>query len=83
MRSSPRNTAEEEHKAELAQGVEAAIGDDPLGEGETHGTDADAGEYLNEEAKDGEYRTSFSATHWMRAGPFLAGTDYTWPASGE
>ncbi|MEZ5681374.1 MAG: DNA-directed RNA polymerase subunit beta' [Erythrobacter sp.] len=50
------NTAEEEHEAELAQGPEAAIGDDPLAvmEGETHGTDADAGEYLNEEAKDGE-----------------------------
>ncbi|MCV0382890.1 MAG: DNA-directed RNA polymerase subunit beta' [Erythrobacter sp.] len=41
-------TAEEEHEAELAQGSEAAIGDDPLAvmEGETHGTDADAGEYL-------------------------------------
>ncbi|GMM92094.1 DNA-directed RNA polymerase subunit beta' [Qipengyuania sp. MTN3-11] len=41
-------TAEEEHQAELAQGPEAAIGDDPLAtmEGETHGTDADAGEYL-------------------------------------
>ncbi len=41
-------TAEEEHAAELAQGPEAAIGDDPLArmEGETHGTDADAGEYL-------------------------------------
>ncbi|QZD90566.1 DNA-directed RNA polymerase subunit beta' [Qipengyuania aurantiaca] len=50
------NTAEEEHEAELAQGPEAAIGDDPLAamEGETHGTDADAGDYLNEEAKDGE-----------------------------
>ncbi len=50
------NTAEEEHEAELAQGPEAAIGDDPLAamEGETHGTDADAGEYLNEDAKDGE-----------------------------
>ncbi|MBY6015544.1 DNA-directed RNA polymerase subunit beta' [Qipengyuania gaetbuli] len=50
------NTAEEEHAAELAQGPEAAIGDDPLAvmEGETHGTDADAGDYLNEEAKDGE-----------------------------
>jgi len=50
------NTAEEEHEAELAQGSEAAIGDDPLAtmEGETHGTDADAGEYLNEDAKDGE-----------------------------
>ena len=41
-------TAAEEHAAELAQGPEAAIGDDPLGvvEGETHGTDADAGDYL-------------------------------------
>ena len=41
-------TAEEEHEAELAQGPEAAIGDDPLAamEGETHGTDADAGDYL-------------------------------------
>jgi len=50
------NTAAEEHEAELAQGPEAAIGDDPLAsmEGETNGTDADAGEYLNEEAKDGE-----------------------------
>ncbi|MAM40136.1 MAG: DNA-directed RNA polymerase subunit beta', partial [Erythrobacter sp.] len=50
------NTAQEEHEAELAQGAEAAIGDDPLAsmEGETHGTDADAGEYLNEDAKDGE-----------------------------
>ncbi len=50
------NTAEEEHEAELAQGPEAAIGDDPLAsvEGETHGTDADAGDYLNEDAKDGE-----------------------------
>jgi DNA-directed RNA polymerase subunit beta' len=43
------NSAEEEHAAELAQGPEAAIGDDPLArvEGETHGTDADAGEYLD------------------------------------
>ncbi|MBK62712.1 MAG: hypothetical protein CL575_07200, partial [Altererythrobacter sp.] len=50
------NTAQEEHEAELAQGAEAAIGDYPLAsmEGETHGTDADAGEYLNEDAKDGE-----------------------------
>jgi DNA-directed RNA polymerase subunit beta' len=42
------NTAAEEHAAELAQGPEAAIGDDPLGKvtGESHGTDADAGEYL-------------------------------------
>ena len=41
-------TAAEEHEAELAQGPEAAIGDDPLArmEGETHGSDADAGEYL-------------------------------------
>ncbi|MEC7818953.1 MAG: DNA-directed RNA polymerase subunit beta' [Pseudomonadota bacterium] len=49
-------TAEEEHAAELAQDSDAAIGDDPLArmEGETHGTDADAGDYLNEEAADGE-----------------------------
>ncbi|MEY4239164.1 MAG: DNA-directed polymerase subunit beta [Pseudomonadota bacterium] len=49
-------TAAEEHAAELAQGPEAAIGDDPLAmvEGETHGLDADAGEYLNPEAADGE-----------------------------
>jgi DNA-directed RNA polymerase subunit beta' len=42
------NSAEEEHAAELAQGPEAAIGNDPLArvEGETHGTDADAGDYL-------------------------------------
>jgi DNA-directed RNA polymerase subunit beta' len=48
------DTAAEEHAAELAQGPEAAIGDDPLAlvEGETHGTDADAGEYL--EKGDGE-----------------------------
>ncbi|MGB3931118.1 MAG: DNA-directed RNA polymerase subunit beta', partial [Sphingobium sp.] len=46
-RIAPR-TAAEEHAAELAQGPEAAIGDDPLGiaAGETHGTDADAGDYL-------------------------------------
>jgi DNA-directed RNA polymerase subunit beta' len=44
------NTAEEEHAAELEQGPEAAIGDDPLAtvEGETHGTDADAGDYLQQ-----------------------------------
>jgi DNA-directed RNA polymerase subunit beta' len=44
------NTAAEEHAAELEQGAEAAIGDDPLAriEGETHGTDADAGEYLQQ-----------------------------------
>ncbi len=49
------NTAAEEREAELAQGPEAAMGDDPLGamEGETHGTDADAGDYLNPEAADG------------------------------
>ncbi|WP_338446573.1 DNA-directed RNA polymerase subunit beta' [Pelagerythrobacter marensis] len=43
-------TAAEEHEAELAQGPEAAVGDDPLArvEGETHGTDADAGEYLQQ-----------------------------------
>ena len=48
-------TAEEEHEAELAQGPEAAIGDDPLAavEGETHGTNEDAGDYLTEEAKEG------------------------------
>ena len=42
------NTAAEEHEAELEQGAEAAIGDDPLAtmEGATHGSDADAGEYL-------------------------------------
>ncbi|OYW50161.1 MAG: DNA-directed RNA polymerase subunit beta' [Novosphingobium sp. 28-62-57] len=41
-------SAAEEHAAELAQGPEAAIGDDPLAavEGETHGLDADAGDYL-------------------------------------
>ena len=45
------NSAAEEHAAELAQGPEAAIGDDPLAvmEGETHGTDADAGDYLIQE----------------------------------
>ena len=50
------DSAEEEHAAELAQGPEAAIGNDPLAavEGETHGTDADAGEYLNPEAAEGE-----------------------------
>jgi DNA-directed RNA polymerase subunit beta' len=42
------NSAAEQHAAELKQGPEAAIGDDPLAavEGETHGTDADAGDYL-------------------------------------
>ena len=49
-------TAEEERKAELAQGPEAATGDDPLAkmEGETHGTDADAGEYLQDAPSEGE-----------------------------
>ena len=43
-------TAAEEHAAELAQGPEAAIGNDPLAmvEGEAHGTDADAGDYLQQ-----------------------------------
>jgi len=43
------NTAAEEHAAELAQGPEASMGDDPLAAvaAEGHGTDADAGEYLN------------------------------------
>ncbi|MEO6091975.1 MAG: DNA-directed RNA polymerase subunit beta' [Novosphingobium sp.] len=41
-------SAAEEHAAELAQGPEAAGVIDPLAafEGETHGTDADAGDYL-------------------------------------
>ena len=49
-------SAAEEHAAELAQGPEAAIGNDPLAEveGETHGTDADAGDYLIEERNEGE-----------------------------
>ncbi len=44
------NTAEEEHAAELEQGPEAAQGNTPLAsvEGETHGTDADAGDYLTQ-----------------------------------
>jgi DNA-directed RNA polymerase subunit beta' len=44
------NSAAEEHAAELEQGAEAAIGDDPLAtmEGETLGTDADAGDYLQQ-----------------------------------
>jgi DNA-directed RNA polymerase subunit beta' len=42
-------TAAEEHAAELKRPVEADTGNDPLGDvvGETHGTDADAGDYLN------------------------------------
>jgi DNA-directed RNA polymerase subunit beta' len=41
-------SAAQEHAAELKQGAEAAIGNDPLAavEGETHGLDADAGDYL-------------------------------------
>jgi len=48
------NTAEEEHAAELEQGPEAAVFADPLAviEGETHGTDADAGEYLAQSDED-------------------------------
>jgi len=44
-------SAAEEHAAELRQPVEADIGDDVLGTmiGETHGTDADAGDYLTKE----------------------------------
>jgi len=42
-------TAAEEHAAELKRPVEADTGNDPLGEvvGESHGSDADAGDYLN------------------------------------
>jgi DNA-directed RNA polymerase subunit beta' len=42
------NTAAEEHKAELARNAADDLGDSPLAavEGETHGTDADAGDYL-------------------------------------
>jgi DNA-directed RNA polymerase subunit beta' len=50
------NSAEEEHAAELAQGPEAATHSDPL-EAVTvsgHGTDADAGDYLQTEAADGD-----------------------------
>jgi DNA-directed RNA polymerase subunit beta' len=44
------NTAAQEHAAELAQGVEAATNSDPLAEvaPSGNGTDADAGEYLND-----------------------------------
>ena len=43
--------AEAEHEAELAQGAEAATGNASFAdmEGETHGTDADAGDYLRED----------------------------------
>jgi DNA-directed RNA polymerase subunit beta' len=48
------NSAKEEHEAELARDPADDLGDSPLAavEGETHGTDADAGEYLNPEAAD-------------------------------
>jgi DNA-directed RNA polymerase subunit beta' len=44
------NTAEEERAAELLRDTKDDIGNDPLAvvEGETHGTDADAGEYLQQ-----------------------------------
>lgn len=45
-------TAAEEHAAELAQGPEAAIGDDPLGK--VQGEDFTAGEVLVEERPEGE-----------------------------
>jgi DNA-directed RNA polymerase subunit beta' len=43
-------TAAQEHAAELAQGPEAAMNADPLAEvtPSGSGTDADAGEYLND-----------------------------------
>ncbi len=43
-------SAAEEHAAELAQPIEGDTGDDPLGlvVSSGHGTDADAGEYLND-----------------------------------
>ena len=49
-------SAAEEHAAELAQGPEAAIGDDPLAlvEGATHGRDVDAGDYLLQAGNEGE-----------------------------
>jgi len=50
------NSAAEEHEAELKRDPADDLGDDPLAkvEGETHGTDADAGDYLNPEAADGD-----------------------------
>ena len=50
------NSAAEEHEAELAQGPEAAIQGDPLEAvvASGHGTDADAGDYLQAEAADGD-----------------------------
>ncbi|WP_076071649.1 DNA-directed RNA polymerase subunit beta' [Sphingomonas montana] len=43
------SSAAEEHEAELAD-ANVSVGNDPLGNavGESHGTDADAGEYLND-----------------------------------
>ncbi len=48
------DTAAEQHAAELARDPADDLGDDVLAsvEGETHGTDADAGDYLNPEAAD-------------------------------
>ena len=48
------DSAEEEHAAELAQPIEADTGDDALAMvvSSGHGTDADAGDYLNDEAAD-------------------------------
>ncbi|AIT80514.1 DNA-directed RNA polymerase subunit beta' [Novosphingobium pentaromativorans] len=50
------DTAEEEHAAELKRDPLDDLGDDPLAavEGETHGTDADAGEYLIKGDEEGE-----------------------------
>ena len=50
------DSAEEEHAAELQRDPLDDLGDDPLAavEGETHGTDADAGEYLNKGEGEGE-----------------------------
>ncbi|RIV82915.1 DNA-directed RNA polymerase subunit beta' [Aurantiacibacter xanthus] len=50
------DTAAEEHAAELARDPADDLGDSVLAsvEGESHGTDADAGDYLNPEAADGE-----------------------------
>jgi DNA-directed RNA polymerase subunit beta' len=44
------NTAEEEHAAELLRDPADDLGNDALAmvEGDTHGTDADAGEYLQD-----------------------------------
>ncbi|PEQ14182.1 DNA-directed RNA polymerase subunit beta' [Novosphingobium sp. PC22D] len=50
------DTAEHEHDAELKRDPLDDLGDDALAavEGTTHGTDADAGEYLNKDAAEGE-----------------------------